>query len=768
MRERIIRMDRFELSSRGMKEVAFTYVIIIIIIMRCLKISEFVSSLLVLPAFIVIPSLFGEIVIKVFRHLRVFAKSVPFSIPSLFIFSWLLGSHFMAVLFLVSTLLHLQLLVKWLPILITCLITANLVYERTKARSVKKSIRVSATSLFSLILVSLVAVGVISITKEFVLFPRIWGNTYFMLQYNVLYAYRTVEGGFFYGGNWPDWLYSSLIYSLFGVNPLYFMWSAPFIIGIMYALGIYSVTLRMSGDIKLAIISGVFSMLIHFTRWPPSQFMHLKSNIIMFAVFPWILLNTYEILNRNKYEVKNILKILVMLFGIILSIFVSFRLLYQLPWRSPEWSLFIETTIQPIVMAVLPFLGLLLSKIFKRDVYKGLFLLLFIQNVTFCFMHTGEPLLYLLTLSIFTLAYVMAKVNSARASFLISLLIFFSFLYLYLQLNGLKIYSTNLFSPILYPELKLENPIDFSYRNTTLFNLAYPHALPYLLVIGAIFALFSRKKENVLMTFMLAFLLLCLFLPDLMAPRFYHLLAPFSSYTLSFGFISIIKESCKIFKWKRSLRIKHVTCLFLIAIMFLTTFPPLIAHVREQSYLRSLPPPEGYTLTSIVDYEYEAALWIKENLPETTVIVSDYKTIQVLGSIGDTIWLPGRGMGAETLDEESKELLNRIKNDVFKANCSEEAFRTILTLPKLMHVQDKRYIKYAGIKQDNLTFIVVLSSRTVKWLNQQSINDVLEAQYASIPQEYLRIFLDPKYFELIYTDKDGYLYIFKLRKSIDS
>jgi len=181
-----------------------------------------------------------------------------------------------------------------------------------------------------------------------------------------------------------------------------------------------------------------------------------------------------------------------------------------------------------------------------------------------------------------------------------------------------------------------------------------------------------------------------------------------------------------------------------------------------------LPPPEGYTLTSIADYEYEAALWIKENLPETTVIVSDYKTIQILGSIGDTVWLPGRSMGAETLDEKSKELLNRIKNDVFKANYSEEVFRTILTLPKLMHVHDRRYIEYAGIKQDNLTFIVVLSSRTVKWLNQQSINDVLEAQYTSIPQEYLRIFSDPKYFELIYADKDGYLYIFKLRKSIDS
>ena len=202
-------VDCFQLSLGWMKEVAFTYIIVIIIIVRCLKISEFISSLLVLPAFIVIPSLFGEIVIKIFRPLKVFAKSVPFSIPSLFIFSWLLGSHFMATLFLILTLLHLQLLVKCLPILIMCLIAANLVYERTRARSVEKSIRVSATSLLSLILVSLVAVGVISITKEFVPFPRIWGYTSFMLPYNVLYAYRAVEGGFFYGGNYPDWLYSS-------------------------------------------------------------------------------------------------------------------------------------------------------------------------------------------------------------------------------------------------------------------------------------------------------------------------------------------------------------------------------------------------------------------------------------------------------------------------------------------------------------------------------------------------------------------------------
>jgi len=94
MRERLMRMDRFELSLRGMKEVAFTYVIIIIMILRCLKISEFVASLLVLPAFIVMPSLFGDIVIRIIRPLKSFVKFASFSIPSLFIFSWLLGSHY--------------------------------------------------------------------------------------------------------------------------------------------------------------------------------------------------------------------------------------------------------------------------------------------------------------------------------------------------------------------------------------------------------------------------------------------------------------------------------------------------------------------------------------------------------------------------------------------------------------------------------------------------------------------------------------------------
>jgi len=410
MRKRMMRVDRFQISLGWMKEAAFTYVIVIIIIMRCLKISEFVSSLLVLPAFIVIPSLFGEIVIKTFRPLRVFAKSVPFSIPSLFIFSWLLGSHFMAVLFLVSTLLHLRLLVKWLPILITCLIIANLVYERVKARSVKKSIRVSATSLLPLILVSLVAVSVISITKEFVPFPRIWGYSYFMLQYNVLYAYRTVEGGFFYGGNWPDWLYSSLIYSLFGVNPLYFMWSAPFIIGMMYALGIYSLTLGVSGDIKLAIISGVFSMLIHFTG-RPFQFMNLKSNIIMYAVFPWMLLNIYEILKISEYRAKDTFKMLTVFWGVFLPIFISYRSLRFLPWRSPQWSFFIENTLQPIIMAILPFLGIFLSRIFKHNAYKHLFMLLSIYNIIFYFMHSAEPYLYLLIIPFLTFVYVIVKVR---------------------------------------------------------------------------------------------------------------------------------------------------------------------------------------------------------------------------------------------------------------------------------------------------------------------------------------------------------------------
>jgi hypothetical protein len=119
-------------------------------------------------------------------------------------------------------------------------------------------------------------------------------------------------------------------------------------------------------------------------------------------------------------------------------------------------------------------------------------------------------------------------------------------------------------------------------------------------------------------------------------------------------------------------------------------------------------------------------------------------------------------MDAKSLDNKSQELLNIIKNEVFKANSSEEAFHKILTLPKLMHVQDKRYIEYAGIRQDDLTFIIVLSSRTVKWINQQDINDVTEAQYMNVPLEYLKIFTDPKYFKLIYKDENGLLYIFKL------
>jgi len=361
---------------------------------------------------------------------------------------------------------------------------------------------------------------------------------------------------------------------------------------------------------------------------------------------------------------------------------------------------------------------------------------------------------------------VIVKVSGKWASFLILLPVFFSFLYIYLQLNGLlKVYSTNLFSHILYPELKLENPIDFSYRNTILFNLAYPHILPYILVIGAIFALLSRKKDDVFMTFMLAFILLIVFLPDLMAYRVYHLLPPFSSYILSLGFVSIIREASKVLGWKRNSRIKHATCILLTIMMFLTTFPPLAAHIHKQSHLFSLPPPKGYTSVSIADYEYDAAFWIKANLPETTVIISDYKTIQILGSIGDTIWLTGRSMSAESLCEKSKRLLSIIKNNVFNAKSSKEAYYTILTLPELMHILDKQYIDYVGIKPNNLTFIIVLSPRTVKWIEQQGIGDILRTEPSKVSPEYLELFNDPRYFKLIYKDENGYLYIYELIKT---
>jgi len=744
-------LQKFDLSG-------FIYIVVTALILHCFKIPEIMASMVVLPAFLILPYLFGKIVIK---SSKVFFKGLVelnFSdMPTMFVFSWLVGSHSVATLLLILTFLHLPLFVKILPFVLLLIIAIDLIYGwKKRALIVEGSFSINVSLFSSEMFVIIISFFTILITKVFVPFPQIWGYTYFMLPFNIQYAYRATENGYFAGGRYADWLYTALIYCVFGLNPLYFMWSAPFIIMIFYALGIFTLSVKLSKDIKIGVMSAVFSVFINFTEIWPSQFMHLKSNIIMYSTFPLVLLHFYNEAKMKSYETKKMITTLLFSFISIMIISTVMRQLASFLY-NPEGMLFLETFINPIMMTILPIIGIIISRLLKSRLYQGLYLLYVIYYIIFYFMHADESYLYALVI----LAFIIFIGNLTKNKFRIFVLFLASsaLLFVYLQwVNILCLYSTNPVSSLFYPSLKYEHPVNMTVMKVQWFKEACPEPLPYLLILGTIFSLFSEKNENLLMVSMLSLVLSILFFPDFMTYRAFSQLSPFISYIISLGFLQIVLFGQNFLKWIA--RAKNIIFILLVIIMIISTFPPLVYHVYEESHLFRIS-----SLVSVADYEYRAALWLKDNLPERVAVISDYMTIQILSSIGNKIWLPGRAMDVISLDNSSRALMERIKYNIFKANSSEQAYNNILPLYNLMHAQDRQYLKYLGIEKDTISFVVILSSRTDKWISEEGIGDVLSARYSKISVDLLKIFDNPRYFKLIYKDVDEYLYIFEVIKN---
>jgi len=287
------------------------------------------------------------------------------------------------------------------------------------------------------------------------------------------------------------------------------------------------------------------------------------------------------------------------------------------------------------------------------------------------------------------------------------------------------------------------------------------------MLLGSIFALLSKRKENLLMVSMLFLAFFIFFFPEQQTYRMFAELSPFISYILSIGLFELHQKSQYFLNRIKKPALRYFASILLIVGMLVIIFPPLISPMLEMSRGYGLPPPSGFSSNSIAEYEYEAGFWLKNNLPDTTVIISDYRSMLILNSLGNKIWLAARGMSAEQLaaiHQQSQELFQKIKFNVFQANSSREAYDSIIELPILMHAQDKQYLDYIGIDQNDLSFIIVISSRTINFIEQKDISDVRYAQYVKISPEYLELFDETRYFKLIYMDENDYLYIYELIK----
>ncbi len=757
-------------------EIAFWYIILVGVLSYNITIPAIIASFLALPSVIIIPCLFGKVIIRISKMLsrvsilrlltETFTDIIPCDSISFYTISWMLGSHVMATMFLILTFLHLPNMVKILPILILVLIASNLIYERYElcgndlynfCQKFKNNIRFY----LSWIVVITIALTAIGLTKTLQPFPFPWGRNYYLLPWNVQCAYRVVESGWFTGGRWPDWLFPAVSLSLFNVEPMDFTWSASFILSAIYASGIFILSRKISRNLGIAVLSGVFGVFINSSPISIDQLMPYRSAAIMYAIFPFVLYTIYQKIGIRKYRLQNVMKTVIML-G--LSLTFSFSIIKCVyAWeRTLAYTLFFESTLLPILMIILPLIGIPFSLLLKDESIKSLFVLVFLCSAIFFFMHMDESLLFTYAMILFVAVCQLMKGRFGRPLMLTVALVTSASICLQ-WLNILNIDVSNPISRFLYPVWFSSTPKDIFDIKKVDFAFAYRDIILALAALGCIFALTSKKEQDKVVVSMLFITLLVFFSPEYPTIRAYKQLAPFMAYILSTAFSSIHNRISLLFNRIKHPNLNKSVSVLVIAVTLAAITQPLVSPIYELS-LKLSSPQDPYSYCSIAKYEYEAADWIKTNLPETTIIISDYRTMIILNSLGNKIWLVHKGMSATELVPESQQVMYAIKFNVFKANSSEESYYNIMNLLPFISAKEMAYMKYIGASQKELTPVVVVSSRTMKWIEQEGMADIVHAQYSEVPVEYLSLFSDERYFELIYTI-GNYLYVYRCNPS---
>lgn len=725
-------------------------------ILYLIELPQLVKSILALPGIVIVPLLVGKSIEDTMRWFVVKRNRDVITL-SYYVRNWFLGAYFMGCVGVVLQLSRLTIILKNVYLLFIVIILTDLVYDRlTSLRNVCRHEEVMHRLISKLKKHSpLLLVCSFSIIPFLVKLPSLsppltvsggWMDPVIQTQP----SYRLLEKGFMdLSMRWPDYYFLAMTYPIFNVDPLFLSWSGTLLLTIIYSAGLYLMIYKLSNDVLLSTLTGITGIFLNAPTGLGGIVYHFKTNSMLYAMYPWVLLLVYEDQKDRGCKIKAVLKTLSMAVFLFTTL-VFFSHIITKVAGSLGWEY--ETAcyvIRPLTVMSFPLIGLFLS--FRPgDFCVNVPLLFTILAVTYSF-HEHCSLLYVsgIFVFIFSLQLVKEKWGKNIAMFFS----FFVFLFILLRwagpLENLRFPISNL---LLSPA---DNSLpDFQFKRIV-FHSGNQKIFRFLTLLGGVLLFFSQGFNDLLALSMLSWSFLVFYFPDFWTVRGLGLLTPFMAFSISKAILPISGTLKKIADGSTAktvrVRVFSGLCVFLIIIVLM---PSLMQPLFNRF---SITP-----CSCLADYEYDAAVWLRENTKETEVILSDYWTMMLLNPISNKIWLTSRQMYA-TVSTRTQMRLLYIKNDVFNASDSKAAYGNILIYSKHFDLDwtEKCYADYAGIDPEKLTFLVIVSSRTVKWL-EQNVPDVKYPQYSSVPLKYLKMFNDAQYFQLIYT-VDERIYIYKVK-----
>jgi hypothetical protein len=625
------------------------YVILGSVFCYLLPLPELAKSILSLPSWLILPYFLGKGVRLLLYRLKIDFHIVRGSS----VLSLILGIYSLIVLSFLLDLLGLSIVLENLYVLILCGAFVYLVYKTLKRGMQKTFYKFSRLGFLAIAFCLLVSFIPAMISRSVFPFPYGTIETISISFEQYQPALRFMEHGYLQHYRIFDYVSLSFSSQLFNIDPISFIWSASFLMMAIYSVGLFLFSFSLSKSKVVALLTALVGSFLNMNvfRDIPTLF---RSNVFMYIFFPLTLYLTHRSISRRNYRAKDVILTLTLLGVIVVSYvyliesniwqnFVPPNLQYPDEWQSHVWIPAILVTTFPIISAV-GYVARLLSK--KNQFLSDNASILLLTLFFFFSLINPENIAFIL----FTLAFIglYFVATSRKMHILLYVFVVFVFAFILIQNFVTALPVSNPFSSVIFPQFAgTFEPISFSQRFQWLFETNLTAVLIIALIFGISAALFSAKRENLLVVSAFSLALFLYFSPEAFAYRLFKEMSPMMAYVISVGLVVIFGILVD--------RRKMNTTIFLSVLMIAVLLPNLIIPVYQRHYDSFLGQP------IISDYENEAAMWLKDNTAENSLIISDFGTMQLLASLSNKMLPTARNYLAQGLSDSDQQTIWYIK-----------------------------------------------------------------------------------------------------------
>lgn len=683
-----------------------------------LPIPEILKALLALPAILIIPCYVGQTVSYV-KFIRKYLYHVDST--SKIIIEWIIGFIFIIYIYTIFYLFGISIQEYTLLILILFIYSA-FTNNQTVAFKFANILKCLGDKKIAIPLIGLLFSLYFLLVSPFPLTLDLDMFRHNLLMLNLLEDNYLVGLGSYV----PSFhIFFSIISVLYNLDTFSLFWSAIPLAYIIYAIGIYLFSFQLSKNTNVSIMAVAIGVAVTWTktvalyRIIPQTFLY-----ILIPYYLYILCkNSNQLKNYNSLGALRIISIAILAY---MCNYILMPMNYV--YDSAYYGIAGRSFVLLIYMLI----------IFKITQTK-LDFIFSLLTISALLIHLPMGIATIFVLAAYILFLYIGQNIMIFAKYL-QIIAILSILLIILEISSIFQYSEYIRQSIIFGNAYEFNSIDK-------FNiLKQIYSIPIIItfLIGLFSTIKKSKDISILLTTTIIIFMYFSSIDSIF--RILILFTPFCAYLAAIGLKKIVNR-------RAYGKTASMTIIILLVIMLFTPIITLFTGVTSMG--------NSEHISSFTYYEYQTGTWIKNNLKDNVVILSDPMTQLILSGISKK-----RNFGEGSSDINTKKALKQI----FISNNPREASHLIQnTYNNLSTGKRDNYFRtfFAPIREsDDEDIIVVISGRTETWVkgsDESSIDFWGTNQFPNefIDKDIVSKFMDEAYFELVYNYNND-IYIFRL------